>query len=1300
MKFKNIMVYRVALSLFCAFFMTLGGVFFAVGTAMAASDSPSPLVDTPDILAANGDFGYRKVNMLAIVAPGHGDATGQAQAYLFDNSGNKNGTLRDYNFGDFHVTSEPFQLSNSNIAATYRHGRSVALTVKPDSNGDYRFFVPMYLVDARYFTIGKVKKDNNGNMNIDDVKRITLATGSNASFATDATAGLFIDGEETESFVVGEAAYYDGDVGDYISYYGSTSPVNLGFRVIPGEAYNADSYRWSSDNYTSVAKGQNLDLGIVRVAAGDFDGDGICSEVAVIANSCVKPNVNGREDADSEYIVQVYKISRKPGSSLVDARQIYSNSKAGTHRASNLVGCDIAAGDFDGDGKTEFAVVMSHYDRKAFSGHTSNLNHADHFAHPKVQVYKWNGGAMKMSETILWDDAHVIGECGYVGFFDSNHRYGVLAEAGDFDGDGQDELVWAAFKQPTDNPVLPKVSPIIASAFTFDKTNLAPKEVNYVTPPIGPSNSNDFTSQYIYPHLSMLIAPLRGQLNPVTGKTLSQLVLSDRSRYCVYEANIDEKGVFKGINPGYSGLVSIGNGKSSNINVPLLAADFLDEGYALGDPDWYVMSGHKDLSAVVQVPPYHVDYVPVADDPTSKLRNFSFVRDNSASYTVTNTGSTTDTFTARASASTAKGGGLNAGAAFPFSIVKGNLGASMQNSVEQSLEKLNTNKFGDLNRIAINTGMRDAYSYMEGNYYLWRYPMPVGESDNLAPGAPGDPDNPNSTNPADSTQYLEIVVPDKISNNLAKGDDDDYAPIHQEGNIFSYPVSVTGTLGYPKNNLTSSGQPMVVPMASDGGYSSYYKQIVYSSKSDTASITGTQEKSDNLSLGLTIPIPKAKGANFGAGGNLSYTNKHTSKNMYTMSTTVETDKELSYKVSGWKGMSFPWIRVQYSSDTIVFAEDNGTLNLAFGVRFDNASAGNVWTDQNSIYMRKPDPALNLPRLLVNKYSPAQEERVIFQVENIAENAMRMRGARIYNPDGDLTWKLNMGETYRITIPVYNYSFIATGQFSAQLSYAASFGGERTAIGQPVPVSLPGRSNDANNPNYATVSFNWTVPASFKNGERVYIFAELDGGGAIDEIHEAWDYVGDIDCNGAGDPMGNNVGYFEASIAVTPQTFQSTGAKAATFGKIQAAAKDFELRLTNMTAKELTDALNARESVFVRGSVLYKGTETITDAHLRVFEGDYNHDGGNSQIVNRRILSIIPGEEREFFFRVNGAELVNKRVTLVLTGNEIAEPITASYPSGPAHNAGPAHNGGGCDAGLGLTGMLALFALAAKMRKTR
>ncbi|NUS09198.1 MAG: hypothetical protein HOV97_42325, partial [Nonomuraea sp.] len=213
---------------------------------------------------------------------------------------------------------------------------------------------------------------------------VPLATGTGPAAARSCGGHPYdFDGDGRADLAV--AAPYDHSrAGSVTVMYGTGRTVELTQRdAEPGDAFGA------------------------ALAVGDFDGDR-CADLAVgVSEEFAGARVPG---ADGEGVVQIFHGSP---AGLTEGRRL---TPAG--RGSDRFGAALAAGDLDGDGKDELAV--------------GSPSHASGGA---VTIYGMKGRtAYRISQRTRW-----VRQAANV-----TDQWGAALTAGDFDGDGKDELAVGA----------------------------------------------------------------------------------------------------------------------------------------------------------------------------------------------------------------------------------------------------------------------------------------------------------------------------------------------------------------------------------------------------------------------------------------------------------------------------------------------------------------------------------------------------------------------------------------------------------------------------------------------------------------------------------------------------------------------------------------------------------------------------------------------------------------------------------------------------------------------------------------
>ena len=274
----------------------------------------------------------------------------------------------------------------------------------------------------------------------------TVGQGVSGAFV-DAKAGITVKG-------------YDGELAAILMRDGENFSVHLA-KINAGSTSGSSyaesvSCSWSGTTGSSGNVPKMLDGTIyfpLSMAVGDFNGDGYTNEIAVV---------------DSNRIAVHYRVLQisHTGSTSQDASfsvSVLSNGDVGSYgyggwyeqytgRYQNMDGisctfsaCTVA-GDFDGDGKTEFAVIYrdtspsnSHFwnfadNNSLFVGYTGKIH---------VKTYKWNGSTFQTEEDVRGFDYDeiVYGSGGDKRKWNNiDLPLGVKAAVGDFDGDGHDDI--------------------------------------------------------------------------------------------------------------------------------------------------------------------------------------------------------------------------------------------------------------------------------------------------------------------------------------------------------------------------------------------------------------------------------------------------------------------------------------------------------------------------------------------------------------------------------------------------------------------------------------------------------------------------------------------------------------------------------------------------------------------------------------------------------------------------------------------------------------------------------------------
>jgi hypothetical protein len=463
---------------------------------------------------------------------------------------------------------------------------------------------------TRYYTY-TMRADSVGTVHANTPRQLSTGVPAGRVYPTDTAAGLFVGGENDESFVVARMTVHDGKsyLGDKETQYDFYLEF-LDGKKLNGSDTSATALSYNTGSATALAPA-------IRVVAGDFDNDGASSEVAYI-----------RSDSNNTYRFEILKVSRS-GSTFKVSSLFATGVGHRDKNGKNIEGCDVAAGDFNGDGKQEVAAVFN------------DLSSSD--GHATVQVFYWNGSGFSTKYSAVRNNAHRLGgtnASAYTAF------YGLIADAGDLNGDGRDEIVYTAPKYGD----MTTQSHILLSAWGADDSfNLSEKSMLQTNH--GLSGSNGSTYNFLPLSISMAVAPV-GNLSgkgkdPNRGAPCADVFLSTATinTYGVYDLYR-----FKSlVDPNNGNFISFGSSSGTTLDsgtngwaVGLVTADFAGESLVLDTPTHMVVRDKKSYAATLQTPPYHVDYVPVpwASDPAQPaLTNFSYAG-GSVAYSKSDTEST------------------------------------------------------------------------------------------------------------------------------------------------------------------------------------------------------------------------------------------------------------------------------------------------------------------------------------------------------------------------------------------------------------------------------------------------------------------------------------------------------------------------------------------------------------------------------------------------------------------------------------------------------------------------------------
>jgi hypothetical protein len=1133
-------------------------------------------------------------------------------------------------------------------------------------------------------------------------------------------------GSNDGAFVIGEAIFRDELSGEWPSEYQPRLTIVDGYvydRYDSGDTldsyFDGDYvffYYPDKNSPPSKYSAQNSRFHAVRVAAGDFDGDGVRNEFAAAF---------GWQDKDGNYgfSVSVYQIEEfssekstlpKRLKVLVgDAVSGYYHVYSGHNKGNN--GFDLAVGDFDGDGKDDLAVVTA-------MAHNSTLSTQGY-----ARLFLYKGDRDK--GLVFQKDWHSTDSDYEIDYYGS-----IVAEAGDLDGDGKDEIVAAA---PIDHSSGEKYSMALMAWSAKDLSNPQLKAYIHTDYEIA-KNADDYGNGFMPANAALAVAPVGGKLNPKTGLVCSDVIVNVRKQtntkfnntsLYVHHSRHDASGALNGLSsPSAEGGHKIGSNSYTGYYPILLAGDFAKESLILGDPEHWVFQGHENFTHIIMAPPHHVDYMRAAgavDEPWA-IRNFTFLEGMYSSYQSTNIEEKGTSIQLSPSLTLQAGLTEKAKGGIPF-LLEGSETISVTAALSAAYDYADKENNYKSNETMLKADKDDVLVSYGADFHIWRYPL-------LGSAYPYDAQGGLLH---DRTQFLQYLVPfDMMTSTYSSGSEaDNYTPLHENGNLFSYPTAMSGTKGYEPPDPNEKGEWSTLKLASGGqeyGYGANARNTLTWRTTDTTSNTLTL----NGNLGLSLSLSGEGKIPFVAKGSIgmSFSTAAAMKYVQGWTSTLSTSNVFvfnSVEPSAQAGSDMKNNAAFFYIPEVFKESGSGTVQFAYATKFSQGGTNrdNYWQSPTSPYNISSDLALNLPGKFVRVATASTIDRPTFRA-NGEDNATRIRGAVIAWTDGDKAGEncgrlLELGKAYDIIVPVANYSFVKSDATTVafDLCKLDSNGNLTTVahIGDAELPPLPGWQADSGGShiehNKTRVTYRWTVPDNITESGKYRIYVTIDPDDKISEVHENW--------NATGDPGGNNRGYIDSvgiavSGSVSSASATETGIETARLyraeeytskaASVKAEAPNVKVEITNMTPQEFWDEFRAGGRPHIEGTIAYTGTQKLTNVYVTVVDGEMKVRERNHILAKKHFGLIVPGESHTFAFTVRGAEYLTGDVISVYAhadGIPISDaPIhqwkwresgESSDPIDPGGNTG---GGSGCDVGFGtMTVLLCAALLHAKSKKS-
>ncbi|MCP4575202.1 MAG: hypothetical protein GY846_02790 [Deltaproteobacteria bacterium] len=553
-------------------------------------------------------------------------------------------------------------------------------------------------------------------------------------------------------------------------------------------------------------------------------------------------------------------------------------------------------------------------------------------------------------------------------------------------------------------------------------------------------------------------------------------------------------------------------------SAPIVAAcAYEGESYYLGSPAHITFPHMIKIQSIIQEPPKHLDYVPDQKGDwkivnASKYREFYSQFKNKNGKAMTKSDTHTSNYDVAASeVATAKQ---------TFSVDFGNV-ISGSTSLTETLSlgynynhiyKKVSGSYESFDTSITATADRDDYlSNLVQLMDIWRYPIYGMKTK----------DGKNA--------FYEVVLPGPKATPHTWGTlmADYYQPIHENGNLLSYPPSDSD---FPKNydlgNFYVGGDKYLDLMAVDSNTYQYgdgkIEQTIAWAKDASSASTVTNKHTMTVGLDVKYAVTgKAGGEEVGGKWSYSFDTSLSTKDSWSHTDYSKTDTKTSSGVSvvapDYGGKEYA-----YSFQPFLYSTKDGTLKMAHTVNPTDSSAGFFWPET---YGYHPDLSLNLPIKYWYDKGGDQTQYGNYYMYETRQHRSRMRGLFLLKKeptkvkekidDYDLQYVGNSpraGDTIYVLAYVYNYSLATgahdntTGKFVVRFSYSP--GGvdpgnqppDLTTIGEVEVLSLAPRERKS-------VYVKWEIPKDLGGdvpgaGKPYRFYVTLDPDNDVpDEIHE-------------------------------------------------------------------------------------------------------------------------------------------------------------------------------------------------------
>ena len=1055
----------------------------------------------------------------------------------------------------------------------------------------------------------------------------------------------------------------------------------------------------------------------MRMALGDFNHDGT-KEIAVY---------HTRTKSATRYN-RVFVYSVKPADSSVFQKKYTNDSDVGhMYLRNDSVG--IAAGDIDNDGRDEIVCLYA------------NTSVFYDYADLKISVLRCTDSDFKTWNVAVSDKE--IGIKTYDCLTDEISSYPPIDTAlADMDDDGFPELVWYTGIHTKDR------------GSWISETILGITKWNQVTDDKGKVSLEgyDKISTYDYnlykyvdgrvwkledEHLrySMAVGSYRyidanTTTSSVNGKPQIAVVelqaSTNGSKGMIFWGVIDKWSADGGISFLHNDSQQVDDAAIKNVRPVVVAADLDDESMLLGSPACLSITDNVEVLAYVQAPPRHYDVIS-GDLNSGDYGEGSCVADAFSQLSTYNTAMNWDK-SESAFKSTTNSNGFDIGGSVNFSKSKKSaISAMSYKAWEYCLNAKANFNWTDTDdksltistQTSATTGPDDDLYCRVNDIDLWRYPILY-------------PESMRTTTSGDVTlqNYVQISVPVETTDTFTPSTGrkvDWYEPMHDNFNLFTYPIELDQITGYPRGEADKSaddpykdlnGQVFVKgehQQMGNPGASSYSLSI----KQETGS---ESDYTWDLTIGLSgyWDIQWASVRGLGQTPEFQYDvimeitgdycHQHDSLTTTDASKvqgmTVNWSNALNYANKG----GFTLEDQTFYSDIAIFTQDDGGFCIGYTVNELKNTSSKLWGN-GSPYNTSPDPALCLP------FRWTYEGRA-----NEGINRGFIRGltlkqedstAGTFSQDGTPGKLLDIGTSVDATIRIFNCSFVDSAPISVDVRYQKieSLSDEPDWDKATVQVATKTITGIAGRPKSGSATQNWEelhfdwdgVPTTEQMG---YLHVKLGTSGA--QLNTANDWGCTL------------VGFMDKDA------LSSGGSSSASSSSVSAAQYP-DLSLSGITAYAYDDgvlgekldlkALPTDRRFLIKGSVDFssgrlRNGRTVNYApmiYVAMLGGNTYGKRAGGVLGGKYVPVVKAGDSWNFELEFDPASFVKQPVPKKVEIRTFSRLLGKTTERDLANNSyvlwdrtsSGSGSSGGCSAGLGGLGALlaiALLALADKRKK--